>query len=177
MRTRSIAAALALAMSGSACAQVPPPAAPTHAPAPPQAAPQPPAGVAPLSAPVPVPLANALPPLPPGCVTMAPPAPQPPTMAVSDIAFETALSLSRSQAAQVRQIFEQRATRQQQLDQKRRDLDASTCRNLRNIVGDQGLARWWSLIPPPPPPGGPGRRPPPPPPAGMAPPPPPPVGD
>jgi hypothetical protein len=169
MRNQSIIAVLALALSGSACAQIPlPPAATTTAPVPPTAMAAPPPAALPVAVP-PNPLASALPPLPPGCVTAAPPAPQPPAMAVTDIALKTALGLSQSQAAQVRQVFERRALQQQRLEQERRDLDATTCRKLRDIVGDQGLARWWSMIPSPP--IGPHGPTPPPPPLGMTPPP------
>jgi hypothetical protein len=46
-------------------------------------------------------------------------------------------------------------------------MDATTCRNLRNVIGDQGMARWAAMTPPPPPPQPPSRAP------GEAPPPPP----
>lgn len=171
MQTRIFSALIAMVMaSSSACAQEAPPPVPPPAPM---------TGMVPPDASMPVPLAGALPPLPPGCITAAPPAPQPPMMAVTDVAFETALGLSSAQAARVRQVFEQQAAQTQRLDQQRRDVDASTCRNLRDIVGDQGLARWWSVMPPPrgrrapPPPMGPNVPPgSPPPPMGVAPPPP-----
>ncbi|MEO9080305.1 MAG: hypothetical protein ABI268_13480 [Rhodanobacter sp.] len=153
MRTRILAAlvATALASTGVAAQSAPSPAGTI--------------GMAPTAIPAPAPLAGALPPLPPGCVTAAPSPPRPPTMATSNVAFETALGLSAAQATQVRQVFEHQATQAQQLDQQHRALDVATCQQLRKIVGDQGLAKWWSSMPPHPPrgPQGPQGRPMPPP--------------
>lgn len=107
-----------------------------------------------------MPLADALPPLPPGCMRDAPMVPVPAT----DAAYANALGLSGTQAAKVRQVFEQQTAQTQRFDQQRREMDATTCRNLRNIVGEQGMTRWASMMPPPPPPRAPGLAPPPPPP-------------
>lgn len=136
MQTRILSALIAMAVVGSAFAQdvQPPP-------------PPPAAGMAPA------PLPGGLPPLPPGCVGDVPVAPPPPVpMPTTDAAYSSVLGLSSAQAAQVQQVFQQQAAAAQGLDQQRRNLDAATCRSLRNIVGDQGMTHWASMMPPPPPP-------------------------
>lgn len=151
MQTRILSALIAMAVVGNAFAQDVPPPPPTPPPA---------AGMAPAPHP------GSLPPLPPDCmggVPMAPPLPPP--MPSTDAAYTRALGLSSAQAAKVQQVFEKQATQAQRLDQQRRDMDATTCRNLRDILGDQGMTRWASMMPPPPPPRAPGATPPPPPPA------------
>lgn len=108
---------------------------------------------------------GALPPLPPGCVTPAPPAPAAPTPPMySGNAMQTALDISASQVAQVRQVFQNAGQQRVQIAQQRRALDAQTCKRLHAIVGDAGFARWSSATPPPPPPRGPRGAPPLPPP-------------
>lgn len=141
MKMQTLTAALALSLAGVACAQVPPPPVAPTAPV-----------AAPAQGLVPPPLGAALPPLPPGCVTPAPAAPPPPQAPVSDVALRNALGLTAAQAAQVREVFTRQAASLQALERQHRELDADTCRDLRKIVGDQGLANWWSLTPPPPPP-------------------------
>jgi|GEM_PF-3733939 len=73
-------------------------------------------------------------------------------MPATDAAYTNTLGLSGTQSTKVRQVFVQQAAQAQRLDQQRRDMDAATCRNLRNILGDQGMARWAAMMPPPPPP-------------------------
>ena len=91
--------------------------------------------------------------------------PPPPPMPSTDAAYTRALGLSSAQAAKVQQVFEKQATQAQRLDQQRRDMDATTCRNLRDILGDQGMTHWASMMPPRQPPSAAGATPPPPPPA------------
>jgi hypothetical protein len=162
MKTRILCALIAMAMAGSAAAQ----------------AVQPPPGTGTAQAP----LAGGLPPPPPGCVgngAMPPPPPRPPAP-TSDDGLAKGLGISSAQASKVQKVFEQREAQAERLDQQRRDLDAQTCKDLRGILGDQGMARWAAAAPPPPPGGpgqfgpgrGPGHGP-----GGMMPPPPPPQGN
>jgi hypothetical protein len=160
MQNRILCALIALAMAGSAAAQ---------AVQPPPGAGRPPA-----------PLAGSLPPPPPGCTgnnALPPPPPRAPAPA-NDEGLAKGLGISSAQASKVQQVFERQQAQAQRLEQQRRDLDAQTCKDLRGILSDQGMARWAAAAPPPPPHGGagqfgpdrgPGRGPgdmPPPPPAG-----------
>jgi hypothetical protein len=139
MKIRILCALMAMAIAGAATAQ---------------AVQQPPGAGTP-----PAPLAGGLPPLPPGCAGngAAPPPPPRPPVTVNDAGFATSLGISSAQASKVQQVFEHQSAQAQRLDQQRREIDAETCRSLRSIVGDQGMAR-WSAATPPPPPGGPGWR-------------------
>lgn len=160
MKPVTLAALIVAAYAGTACAQTPPspsrgpiaqppPSMPAAGPslAPPDAAPAFPPGT--------------VPPLPPGCVTAAPPPATPPIPALySEPMLANALGISVQQAARVRAVFREQSEQAQNIEQQRRDLDASTCRKLHAIVGDAGFARWVSVAPPPPRPRGPGGPPP-----------------
>lgn len=151
---------LLAACAGTACAQTPPmpSPAPTQVPA---AGAQPP--MAPPRGDAPAFPHGTVPPLPPGCVTAAPPPPVPPRPALySQGILANALGIDEQKAVQIQAVFRDQGEQAQRIDQQRRDLDASTCRKLHAIVGDQGLAHWMSLASPPPPPPGPGVPPPPP---------------
>ena len=161
MQTRILCALIAMAMAGTSLAQTvqPPPVAGT-----------PPALIT-----------GSLPPLPPGCAdngTMQPaPPPRPPAPAANDDGLIKGLGISSAQASKVEKVFERQREQAEQLEQRHRDLDAQTCKDLRGILGDQGIARWSAAVPPPPPGGrgpfgAPGRGP-----GGMMPPPPPPQGN
>ncbi|WP_458068222.1 hypothetical protein [Rhodanobacter sp. BL-MT-08] len=159
MQTRILCALIAMTVAGTAMAQAVQPSPGTRTP--------------------PVGLAGGLPPLPPGCAgrgATPPPPPRPPA-SVNDDGLSKGLGISSAQAAKVQKVFERQLAQARQLEQQHHDLDAQTCKDLRGILGDQGMARWAAAAPPPPPGGpgqfgpgrGPGRGP-----GGMMPPPPPP---
>jgi len=160
MKQALLATLMLAACAGAACAQTPP----TPSPAPAQASM---ASAQPPIIPPPGDMATVppgtVPPLPPGCVTAAPPPPAPPVPPLyAQATLANALGIDTQKAAQIQAVFRDQDEQAQRIDQQRRDLDASTCRRLHAIVGDQGVARWMSLAPPPPP-HGPGTPPPPPP--------------
>jgi len=100
------------------------------------------------------PIAGGLPPLPPGCGSDgAMPPPRPPGPPASDDSLSKGLGINSAQAAQVQKVFERQRAQAQQLEQQHRNLDAQTCKDLRSILGDQGMARWFAAAPPPPPAG------------------------
>lgn len=140
MHIRSLSALIAIGLAGTAVAQTA-------------------AGIAPPSPPAPpAPPAGALPPLPPGCADgMTPPPPPPPLSSTDSDALRTTLGLSADKAARVGEVFKQQRQQDERAHQQRRDADAATCRSLREIVGDAGMARWQANAPrPPAPPAGPG---------------------
>jgi len=146
MRTRILCALMAMALAATAMAQ---------AVQPPHGAGTPPA-----------PFVGGVPPLPPGCAgndAMPPPPPRPPAPPANGDGLAKALGISNAQASKVQKVFERQRAQAQQLEQQHRDLDAQTCKDLRSILGDQGIARWSAATPPPPPDGlgqfGPGRGP------------------
>lgn len=154
MQTRILCAVIAMAVAGTAVAQT------VQLP--------PGAGIQPG------PVAVGLPPPPPGCAGNGTLPPPPPPPAVDDNGLIKSLGISSAQASKVQKVFERQQAQAQQLEQQHRNLDAQTCKDLRNILGDQGMARWAAAAPPPPPVGPgplrlPGRGP-----GGMTPPPPPP---
>ena len=137
MQTRILCALIAMAMAGTSLAQTvqPPPVAGT-----------PPALIT-----------GSLPPLPPGCADNGTMQPRPLAPAANDDGLIKGLGISSAQASKVEKVFERQREQAEQLEQRHRDLDAQTCKDLRGILGDQAIARWSAATPPPPPPGGPGQ--------------------
>ena len=135
MQTRILCALIAMSVVGTAVAQAvqPPPAG---------------AGMSPA------PLADTLPPLPPGCTGdngAMPPPPRPAT-SLNDNGFNKGLGINSAQVSKVKQVLEYQFAQAERLNQQRRQVDADTCRSLRSIIGDQSMARWSAATPPPPPP-------------------------
>lgn len=162
MKQALLAALMLAACAGAACAQTLPTPSPIPVQAP-MASAQPP--IVPPPGGVAIVRPGTVPPLLPGCVTAAPPPPAPPAPPLyAQATLANALGIDTQKAAQIQAVFRDQDEQAQRIDQQRRDLDASTCRKLHAIVGDQGLAHWMSLAPPPPPPPphGPGTPPPPP---------------
>jgi hypothetical protein len=129
MQNRILCALIAMAMAASAAAQ----------------AVQPPPGAGMPPAPLP----GGLPPPPPGCVgnVLPPPPPQAPAP-VNDDELARGLQISSAQASKVQKVLARQQEQAQRLGQQRRDLDTQTCKDLRGILGDQGMARWAAAAPP-----------------------------